>query len=283
MIYGISLGNSRLGRFAVDYLIKKGVSPSDIVAVVRSPEKANDLIEQGITVRKGEYGDAIAFEKALEKVDRLYMISGMAKPAERIAQHRSVIDAARKAGVKYIAYTSFLDSKENSPFFAWTINKNTENYLKDSGIKFTVLRSGMYSEADLDYIPQYLKDGKIANNIGDGKISYISRRDLVDAAVHCLVNDDHLGHTYELTGHKAITQTELAAIISKWTGKDIPYVTLSDVEYRASFPEPFWADVVVTLYQSVRDGNLQKITDDFEKIVGRRPYDLSETLEKFYK
>jgi NAD(P)H dehydrogenase (quinone) len=282
MKYGISLGNSHIGRLAIETLVEKGIAPGDIVAVVRSPEKAKDLAEQGIEIRIGEYGDTEGFTAALDGVDALYMVSGMATPDDRIRQHRSVIDATKSAGVGYVVYVSFVDTTEGSPFFAWTINQDSEAYLRNSGIEYTILRSGMYSEADLDYIPEYLEAGKVANNIGDGKISYISRREIVLAAVHCLLGGEHKGQTYTLTGPEQVTQSELAALISKWTGREIPYEVVSDEFYRETFPEPYWADVVVTLYQAVRQGNMEIVTGDFEKILGRRAYTLQETYDKFY-
>jgi len=284
MKYAISLGNSNLGRLAISYLLEKGVAASDIVAVVRSVERAADLADKGIDVRYGDYDNATSFVSALKGVQRLYMISGMAPPETRIMQHDDVINAAGEAGVEHIAYTSFMDCSEESPFFAWRINKKTEQSLKDSGIAYTILRSGMYSEADLDYIPTYLKLGKVANNIGpEGLISYISRRDLALAGVICLAEDGHGGKTYTLTGPEAITQVQLAKLISTWTSTDIPYETLGDEEYARQFSDPHWADVVVTLYASVRLGNMAMVADDFKTIVGRDAYTLQETWDRFYR
>jgi NAD(P)H dehydrogenase (quinone) len=283
MNIAISLGNSTLGRHTIDFLLERGVAPSSIKAVTRNREKAQDLAHRGIDVRQGDYGHEHSFRQALEGVDRLFMISGMAPPEERIHQHRGIIDAAKHVGVSQIAYTSFIDTADDSPLFAWTINKDTEAYLKRSGLGFTILRNGMYSEADLGYIGEYLKAGKVANNIGDGRISYISRRDLALAAVLCLLEDEHKEQTYTLTGPKAVTQAELAQNISEWTGNDIPYVKLSDEEYQASFSDPMWGKVIVALYQSVRLGNTELVTSDFENIVGRQAFTLDETYERFYR
>lgn len=280
--YGISLGNSQLGRLAIGSLLENGVSPGEIVAVARTPARAEDLARQGILVRAAEYGDHASLATAFRGVDRLYMISGMAGLEERIQQHRGCIDAAREAGVSRIAYTSFIDSAEDSPFYPSRINRDTEAYLAASGLGHTVLRNGMYVEADLDYIPEYVKTGKIANNIGDGRISYISRRDLALAGVQCLTDEGHAGRTYTLTGPEAVTQSQLAQWISTWTGNAISYEVLSDGEYKESFPDAHWADVIVALYASVRAGNAEVITGDFDHITGRSAYTVPEVYKRFY-
>jgi NAD(P)H dehydrogenase (quinone) len=282
MNYAVSLGNSHLGKLAIGFLLEKGIPAGDIKAVVRNVEKARDLAGRGIDIRHGEYGNEASLLEAFKGVTKVYMISGMAPPAARTRQHRGVIDAAKAAGVSHVVYTSFIDTAEDSPFFAWKINKDTEAYLERSGLSYTILRHGMYSEADLDYIGEYVKAGKVANNIGDGTISYISRRDLALAAVHCLLEDGHIDKTYALTGPEAITQTELARRISEWKGMEIPYVQISDEEYKATFPEAMWGEVIVSLYQSVRVGNTAIDTDDFEQITGRKPYSLAETYDRFY-
>jgi NAD(P)H dehydrogenase (quinone) len=279
---GISLGNSHLGRLAMDALMDLGVEPRYLLAVVRSPSKAQDLVERGIHVREAIYGEDAAMKSALEGVRALYMVSGMASPEERRKQHRGVVDAARKAGVEKVVYTSFLDTADDSPFFAWSINRDTERALAESGLDFTVLRNGMYSEADLDHVPAYLEAGKVENNIGDGLISYISRRDLALAAARCILDAGHEGRTYTLTGPEALSQEDLARAISRWTGQNVPYETVSDEAYRDTFPDAYWGDVVVTLYQSVRLGNCEAVTGDFAEIVGREPLTLDETWDRFY-
>ena len=283
MIYAITLGSSQLGRQAIDHLLEKDLPADGLAALVRNAAKAQDLIDRGVEVRFAEYGDDNSMLWALEGVNGLYMISGMAPPEERIRQHRGVIEAAVKARVSHVVYASFIDTAEDSPFFAWKVNRDTETFLKESGLPYTILRNGMYSEADLDHIDEYVKAGKVANNVGDGRISYISRRDLALAAVHCLLDHSHVDRTYTLTGPEALTQADLARLISGWTGKEIPYEALSDEEYRATFPDPQWAGVIVTLYQSARQGNMEAVTGDFQRITGRKAYTLAETYERFYK
>ncbi len=106
MRYGVSLGNSKLGRLAIDHLVEQGVAPADVVAVARSPAKADDLALRGVVVRRGEYGDEPSPVEALQGVDKLYMISGMASPEERRRLHRGVIESAKDAGVRCVVYNT---------------------------------------------------------------------------------------------------------------------------------------------------------------------------------
>ena len=125
MNYAVSMGNSTLGRHSIDILLDKGVPAPSIRALTRNTARAQDLAHHGVTVNRGEYGDDNSFKNALEGGDRLYMISGTAPPEERIRQHRGIIDAANWAGVTNVVYTSFIDTADDSPFFAWKVNKAT--------------------------------------------------------------------------------------------------------------------------------------------------------------
>jgi len=283
MRYAISLGNSKLGRATLDHLLDAGVCSEDLTVIARTPSKVADLGQRGVQVREGSYGDDASMVAALRGVDRLLMVSGMAGPDERRAQHRGIISAAVEAGVQRIVYTSFIDTHEGSPFFAWAINKDSEAALADSGVGFTVLRNGMYSEADLDHASAYIQAGEVANNIGpDAKISYISRHDMALAATRCLLDDGHEGRTYTLTGPVALTQVQLAEQLSTFVGQDLPYRTVEDEAYAATFPDPYWGRLVVDLYKMVRLGYAAEITDDFERITGRPAWTLAETWQQLY-
>lgn len=283
MHYAISLGNSKLGRAVLEHLLDAGIPADSLVAIARSPSKVADLAQRGVQIHEASYGDDTSIEAALRGVDRLLLVSGMAGPDERRAQHRGIIAAAGQAGVRRVVYTSFIDTHEDTPFFAWAINKDTEAALAASGLSFTVLRNGMYCEADLDHVPAYLQAGEVANNIGqDAKISYISRHDLALVAARCLLDEGHEGRTYTLTGPEALTQVQLAEQLSAFTGRALTYRTVEDNAYEASFPDAAWGRVIVDLYKMVRLGYAAAVTDDFEEITGRPAWTLAETWKRFY-
>ncbi len=228
MTIAVTGATGQLGRLVVEKL-KQKIPSSDIVALVRSPEKANDL---GVVARAADYGRPETLDTALAGVDTLLLISS-SEIGQRAVQHKNVIDAAKKAGVKRIVYTSLLHA-DVSPLNLADEHRQTEADLKASGIAFTILRNGWYSENYTGSIGGALAGGAFIGSAGDGRISAAPRLDYAEAAVAALTNEDHAGKTYELAGDTAWTLADLAAEISKQTGKDIPYKNLPEADYAAT-------------------------------------------------
>lgn len=230
----------QLGRHVVAQL-KTRIAPAGIIAIVRDPAKAQDL---GVTVRKADYMDPAALETALQGVEKLLLISGN-EIGQRVAQHRNIIAAAKKAGVRHIVYTSLLRA-DTSLLSVAQEHPATEADLKLSGLPYTVLRNGWYTENYTGSIPAALANNAFYGSAGDGRISSAARADYAEAAVAVLTSSGHEGKTYELAGDNAYTLTELAAEISRQTGKEIPYVNLPEADYAAALvqagvPEGFAA------------------------------------------
>ena len=225
MRIAITGATGQLGRLVIAKL-KAVVSADQIVAVVRDPAKAADL---GVEVRQADYTQPAALETALAGVDSLLLISS-SEVGQRTPQHRNVLEAARKAGVKRIAYTSVLHA-DNSPMSLAVEHRETEALLKESGLAYTILRNGWYTENYAGAVPGALAGGALVGSAGDGKISSATREDFAEAAVAVLTGEGHEGKTYELAGDEAYTLTELAAEVSRQTGKNIPYKDLPVTEY----------------------------------------------------
>ncbi len=224
----------QLGRILVAKLKEKGAG--DLLALVRSPQKAADL---GVPARAFDYDSPDA--AALAGVETLMLISG-SELGQRERQHKAVIAAAKEAGVKRIVYTSLLRA-DSSPLSLAPEHVATEAALKDSGLAVTILRNGWYTENYLASVPAALEHGAFVGAAGEGRISSASRADYAEAAAVVLTGAGHEGRTYELSGDAAYTLADLAAELSAQTGKTIPYVNMTVEEYAkvlegAGFPAP---------------------------------------------
>src|SRR5215207_6838772 len=225
MTIAITGATGQLGRLVASKL-KEQVPAFDVVALVRSPAKAADL---GVTAREADYDRPETLDRALAGVDTLLLISGPA-PGVRVAQHRNVIEAAKRSGVKRIVYTSALHADTSTLDIA-PDHRATEADLKASGIPFTILRNGWYTENYTASIPGALAGGAFLGSAGDARISSATRADYAEAAAAVLTGAGHEGRTYELAGDEAWTFSDLAAEISRQTGRTIPYTNLPAAEY----------------------------------------------------
>ena len=276
MIIAVTGATGHLGRIVIDKL-KAKVPAADIVALVRSPDKAADL---GVAARAADYAKPETLETALAGVDTLLLISS-SEVGRRAVQHGNVIDAAKAAGVKRIVYTSLLHA-DTSPLSLAEEHRQTEAALKASGIAYTILRNSWYTENYTGSIGGALAGGAFIGSAGDGKISSAPRLDYAEAAVAVLTGEGHEGKTYELAGDTAWTLTDLAAEISKQSGKDIPYRNLPEAEYAkalAGFGLPqALADAIAGWDVGASQGALFDDGKQLSKLIGRPTTPLSVSV-----
>ncbi|MEJ8473906.1 SDR family oxidoreductase [Roseibium algae] len=260
--------NGQLGRLVLQALADKGAT--DIRALVRSPDKAQDLASATVSVVEADYNRPDTLAAALKGVDRLLFISG-SEIGQRIPQHTAVIEAAKAAGVKLIAYTSILNADTSTMILAQE-HKATEALLKTSGVAHVLLRNGWYLENYAGSLGAGLQFGAIAGASGDGKIAAASRQNYADAAAAVLLSDDNSTRTYELAGNDAFTIAELAAALSSATGKDIPFNNMPQDAYagvleQAGLPKPF-AEMIADCDVAAGKGALFSTSKDLEKLIG---------------
>jgi NAD(P)H dehydrogenase (quinone) len=252
MTIGITGASGQLGSLVVKGL-KDKVPSADIVALVRTPARAAGL---GVSVRDADYSKPETLDRALDGIDTLLMISSSELGQRRAEQHRNVVEAAKRNGVKRIVYTSLLHA-DTSPLNLAEGHRGTEAALKASGIPFTFLRNGWYTENYTISIPAALAGGVFAGSAGNGKISSAVRVDYAEAAVAVLTGGGHNGKTYELAGDDAYTLSELATEISRQTGKTIPYKNLSEAEYTATLVGLGMPEALAKVYASYDVGASQ--------------------------
>lgn len=225
----ITGATGQLGRLVVENLINK-VAPSSLVAVVRNPARAADIASRGVLVRQADYDTPVALEKALAGVEHLLLISS-SEVGRRAPQHRNVIEAARKAGVARVVYTSLLHA-DTSPLSLAAEHVETERLLAESGLPHVILRNGWYTENYTASVPAALAHGALVGSAGQGKIASAARADYAEAAAVVLADASKSARSYELAGDTAYTLEDLAAEISRQTGKVIPYKDLPEAAYR---------------------------------------------------
>ena len=228
MTIAITGATGQLGRLVVARLRARAPS-GPLVALVRTPAKAADL---GIPAREADYARPETLAAALAGVDTLLLISS-SEVGQRAVQHRNVIQAAKQAGVKRIIYTSLLHA-DTSPLSLAVEHRDTESALKEAGIPFTILRNGWYTENYTGSIAGALAGGAFVGSAGEGRISSAARADYAEAAAVVLTSTGHDGKTYELAGDASYTLTDLAAEISRQSGKTIPYRNLPEADYAAA-------------------------------------------------
>lgn len=273
--------NGQLGRLVLEALSAKGAS--SVRALVRSPEKAQDLASSTVSVVEADYNKPETLAGALEGVDRLLLISG-SEVGQRVPQHLAVIEAARAAGVKLIAYTSILHADSSEMALA-AEHKATEEALKASGIAYVLLRNSWYLENYDGSLAAGLEYGAISGAAGDGKIAAASRKDYAEAAAAVLVDPDSSSRTYELAGSPAFTMSELAASLSEASGKVIPYANMAQDDYtkmlvQAGLPEGF-AGILADSDANAAKGSLYGSSEDLEKLIGRKSLSFQDYVRAF--
>src|SRR5581483_29727 len=273
-----------LGQRVIAHLIETHrVPPTRIVAATRNPEKLGALAAAGVTVRRADFDDATSLSTAFAGVDRLLLIStdALDKPGRRLAQHKAAIEAARKAGVKHVIYTSMPNPESSVVTFA-PDHLGTERALTASGLGWTVLRNAWYMENLFMALPGVLASGKWFTSSGDGREPYISREDCARAAAAALVSDQTANARYDITGSQAYTRAEVAALVSQVSGKPIEVVQVSDEQLAqgltaAGIPG-FFVPALVSFDTNTRLGYFDLVSDDVRKLTGQAPQSLRDFL-----
>ena len=233
----------QLGRLVINKLLQT-VPAGNIIARARDPAKAADLAALGVQVRQADYTEPATLDAALAGAQKLLLISS-SEVGQRVAQHRAVIDAAVRARVALLAYTSLLHA-DTSPLGLAIEHKGTEAMLKASGLPFVLLRNGWYTENYAASVPAALAHGAVIGSAGEGRIASAARADYAAAAAAVLTGADQAGRVYELAGDTAYTLAEFAAEIARQSGKAVVYKNLPEADHQAALvgfglPQPLAA------------------------------------------
>ena len=273
----------QLGRLVIDELLKT-TNAKEIIAAVRTPAKAKGFTDRGIQVRAADYSRPETLVSAFQGASRLLLISGN-ELGRREAQHRAVVDAAKGAGVTFVAYTSILHC-DTSPLALAKEHLATEQYLVSSGLSYSLLRNGWYFENQTAAIQLSIQNGAFMGASGEGRFAAASRSDYAAAAAMVLTGKGHDESVLELAGDHPYTRAELAAEVSRQTGKAIGYRDLSQAEYQrvlSHFLPTMFAEVIADAEAHAAQGALDDDSHRLSRLIGRSTTSLGEAVESALK
>ena len=291
----ITGASGNYGRGLTDLLIEAGRA-ADLILITRSPDKLADRAAQGCTVRYGDFDKPDTLADAVRDGERMLLISGT-RVGARVVQHKAAIDAAAAAGVRHIAYTSFIgiDDPAN-PAEVRHDHIETERLIRASGMAWTMLRDAHYADAMILMAgPQVMQSGQWVSNAGEGLEAMVWRDDCIACAAAVLLGEGHEGRVYNVTGPELQTFREVAAIMAEVTGRPVAYVSTTDDEQYAMFDAlgiprrpvddqsvagiPWNSDDMVTFGQAIREGFLAVCSDDVERLTGRPARSVRQMIE----
>jgi len=292
----ITGASGQFGREATRLLIEGGVSPDRLILITRSPDKLAVSAAEGADVRRGDFDDEAGLVEALSGAGRMLMISGT-RVGFREPQHRAAIEAAKRAGVRHIAYTSFIGAVESNPSLAVKDHVTTERMLRESGLEWTILRDAQYADAVVEAMaPLIVASGEMTSLAGDGRMAFVCRDDCVAAAVAVLLGDGHANKVYQLTGPELVSYREVAALVSELSASPVKFTQTDEAGLYAMFDAlgvprqpiddlsvnnfPWNSDDMVSFEVAVRDGHFAIISEDLEQLTGRRPKSLRALLKE---
>lgn len=245
--------------------------------LVRDPSRAPRL--PGADVAQADYGDGDGVRRALTGVGTVLMVSA-SETSDRVAQHRSFIDAARAAGVGHLVYVSFYGASPTATFTLARDHAATEEHIRTSGLSFTFLRDNIYA----DFLPSMVgPDGVLRGPAGEGRVAAVTQKDIAEVAATVLrAPGTHAGATYDLTGPQALTLAEVAAAIGAAGGRKVTYHPETAAEAyasRAVFGAPDWqVEAWVSTYLAIARGEMDGVSNTIPSLLGRPATSLEDLL-----
>ena len=230
----ISGASGQLGSLVIDELLARKVDPKDLILVSRTPDTdhLNAYAARGASVRFGDFNQPESLDAAYRGGTRMLLISINGGGGNRPELHRAAIDAAVRAGVTHIAYTSYVNADRYEDSAIAVDHLRTERILQESGVAWTLLRNQIYANGLVDQAVQIVSEGRFVTHTPDARVAYVTREDCAAAAAAVLATPGHDNKAYNITGPDAIGPRELAALASEISGKPVELVVLSEADYR---------------------------------------------------
>lgn len=278
-MYAVTGATGQFGRLAIASLLHR-VDASQIVALARDPAKAQDLERLGVTVRAFDYDVPDRLSASLEGVTRLLLVSSDALD-RRIAQHKAVIDAAVRAAIELIAYTSIIHADTN-PISLAESHRETERMIAASGLSHAILRNSWYIENYLIGAEAAIEHGVLLGSTGNGPISAATRADYAEAAALILTGAPGPDRVYELAGDEAFTLSDVAQVLGEAAGRTVQYQNLPEAEYRKALigagVSAVLAAALAEYSANAADGILADRSRTLSGLIGRPTETMRDTI-----
>ena len=275
----ITGATGNLGQHVIASLLTS-VPAANLIAAVRTPAKAADLAALGVQVRQADYNDGASLDAAFKGATKILLISS-SEVGQRAQQHQNVIDAAKRAGVSLLAYTSVLRA-DTSPLGLAAEHVVTEAAIRAAGLPYSFLRNGWYLENHTEHLAPVLEHGVVLGAAQDGRFSSAARADYAAAAAAVLTAAQPQA-IYELAGDHGFTLTEYAAEVARQSGKAIVYKDLPQADFKAALvsvgvPEGF-ADLLADSDAGAAKGGLEDHGKQLSALIGRPTTTLAEAVK----
>ncbi len=281
----ITGANGQLGTAVIKNLLDK-TSANQIAAFVRDESKASNLKEKGVDIRVGNYDDTASLDKAMQGIERVLLIAGTDEN-NRIKQHQNVVDAAKKAGVQCVAYTSRTLKDRNT-----LANKlmeghfQTEDYIKECGLNYAIFRNVLYMDTIGQFVGSRVFDTGIYLPTGHGRVPFALRSEMGEAIANVLLESDRGNRIYKLTGSESYSFDDVAATLSDLSGKEVDYTPTEKSAFEAQMKERGAPETmvqrVVGFLTDIKNGQEEEVSPDLENLLGRKPTSLKEGLKVLF-
>ncbi|MCR4514404.1 NAD(P)H-binding protein [Aeromicrobium sp. 50.2.37] len=275
--YGITGATGQLGSLAADLLLQQ-VDPADVVLLSRSPEK---IAAAGAATRAADFDSPEGLVEAFTGIDELLLVSTDVV-GSRLEGQRAAVEAAAKAGVRRVLYTSVPDPSEDNPALVAPDHLGTEQALRDSGLHWTFLRNNLYADMQADAVAQAAASGTYVTNTGTAGAAYVTRADCAAAAVGALLSTDVDDTALDVTGPQAVTADDIAALAAERRGEPVEVVQVDDAAYVAGLEQAglptFVAELLASFGTAIREGRLAEVTSAVEDLSGRPATPLATAL-----
>ena len=282
----ITGATGQLGTAVIGNLLKK-TSANQIAALVRDESKAADLKGSGVDIRVGSYDDAASLERAMRGVDKVLLIAGTDEE-NRVRQHQNVVDAAKQAGVTCLAYTGrTLKDPATMANKLMLGHFQTEDVIKASGLAYTIFRNVLYMDAVPQFVGERVFDAGINLPTGQGRVPFALRSEMGEAIANALLEGGCDNRTYNLTGSRSYSYGDVAATLTKLSGREVTYTPVETSAFEAQLKGRGLPDVMVAritgFLTDIKNGQEDDVSSELETMLGRKPATLEEGLKTLYK